>query len=353
MNIFYSVAFFSFIFSINSASANTFSCFATPPETEDTNTQAVLFSTNNDLTLTEKIANYLGVSLGSIQRQKFGDGEMQIRIEESVKGKNVLILQPDCVPLKQITNDGLMDLYLLVRTMKKASAASITAIIPYYGHSRKAFRKFPVSATDVALFLEIAGVDRVVTVDLYGGQIQGFFRNIPVDNLYATSLFIPYFASKELSNIVVVAPDLEGADKAKKFSEGLEKYGIPSDVAIIETNTQSSELIDCVSVIGNVRDADVILIDDVCHSSCSLVKMACLLQEQGANRVFAVVAHPIFSSAALEEIGNSVIEEMVIADTVPLKETPPKNIRSIQITPLLGSAIQKTPVRESLMDLFP
>ena len=192
---------------------------------------ALLFSGNSNVPLAEKVANYLDVSLGNASVKKFNDGEISIQIGQNVRNKDIFILQPTCPSEKQSINDNLMELYLLVRTMKRSSAASVTAIIPYYGYARqdrKTAPRVPISAADVALLLESAGVDRVVTVDLHCGQIQGFFHNAPVDNLFASTMFVPYFAQKDLNNVVIVSPDAGGVDRAKKFLEKLNKEDSPA-----------------------------------------------------------------------------------------------------------------------------
>lgn len=347
---------FLFIIFVNFCFANSFQCFDSPIKEEMFHSQTILFSTTDNLPLAEKIANYLGIPLGSTTLKKINDREFSLSKEEGLRGKNVLILQSSFSSSSQNINDNLIELYLLVRTMKRASAASITAVIPYYGYTRqerKNLSRAPVSNADIAFFLEVAGVDRVATLDLQCGQVQGFFRNIPVDNLYTISLFAPYFAIKDLSNIVVISPDAEGGERAKKFAEGLEEYGIPTDLAFINNQDVLSKKTQVPTVIGNVRNADVILVDDMCYSADTLIKVANLLQEQGARRIFAVVTHPMFSETTLKKIGASVIEEMVIADTIPLSSSAPSNIRSISVAPLLGTAIKRTPIGESLADLFP
>ncbi len=356
MNKLFSTLVISLVFFTNFCIANSFQCFDSPSKGDTFDHQTILFSGNTNLPLAEKIANYLGTTLGSVILKKINDTEICFPKEDSIRGKNVLILQSSCSSSGQNLNDNLMELYLLVRTMKRASAASITAIIPYYGYTRQDKRlhqRAPVSTSDIALFLEVAGVDRVATLDLHGGQIQGFFRNTPVDNLYAASLFVPYFAVKDLSNVVVVSPDIEDIERAKKFAEGLETYGIPTEMAVVTKQRGAFGKVQSLTLVGNVQDADVILVDDICYTADTLIKAAQLLHEQGARRIFAIVTHPVFSNNTLEEIGNSIIEEMVIADTIPLRESAPSNIRSISVAPLLGTAIRKTPVGNSLADLFP
>jgi ribose-phosphate pyrophosphokinase len=314
-----------------------------------------LFSGNSNTPLAEAVANYLGVPLGKAAVKKFNDGEISIQIGQNVRNKEVFILQPTCPSEKQSINDNLMELFLLVRTMKRSSAASVTAVIPYYGYARqdrKTAPRVPISAADVALLLESAGVDRVVTVDLHCGQIQGFFHNAPVDNLYASTMFVPYFAQKDLNNVVIVSPDAGGVDRAKKFLEKLGKEDILGRLAIISKQRAKAGVVDSMNLIGDVQGADAIIVDDLCDTAGTLVQAAQLLKDNGAARVFAAITHPVFSGPALERIRNSVIDEMVIADTIPLKEGAPENIRCISMAPLLGEAISRIYLGESVSDLF-
>lgn len=317
--------------------------------------QALLFTGNANTELAEKVAAHLNISLGQASINKFNDGEIQIHINESVRNKDVFILQSNCLSEKQSINDNLMELFLLVRTMKRSSAASITAVIPYYGYARqdrKSAPRVPISAADIALMLETAGVDRVVTVDLHCGQIQGFFHHAPVDNLYASPLFISYFAAKNLNNIVIVSPDAGGVERAKKFSDSLNAKGIITDMAIISKQRAKAGVVESMNLIGDVTGADAIIIDDLCDTAGTLVKAAQLLKDQGANRVFAVVTHPVFSGNALEKIKNSVIEEMVITDTIPLRDEAPENLTRISVAPLIAEALRRIQLGESVSDLF-
>ena len=319
------------------------------------NNQIMLFTGNANNELAQKVADYLEVPLGAALVSEFNDGEIQIQIKENVRGKDVFIVQPTCKNVTRSINDNLMELFLLVRTMKRASSNSITAVIPYYGYARqdrKISPRVPISAADIALLLETAGVDRVLTVDLHCGQIQGFFRNAPVDNLFASSLFVSYIASKDLSNIVIVSPDAGGVERAKKFAESLNKQGIETEIALISKERAKAGVIASMNLIGNVTGADAIIIDDMCDTAGTLVKAAELLKNQGANRVFAIVTHPVFSGNALEKIQNSVLEEMIVSDTIPLRGNIPSNIRLISVAPLLGEAIRRIDEGESISVLF-
>lgn len=316
---------------------------------------AVLFAGNSNLPLAEKVAQYLGVPLGESIVNKFNDGEIQIRIKQNVRNKEVFIIQPTCSTDEQSVNDNLMELILLVRTMKRSSASTITAVIPYYGYARqdrKAAPRVPISAADVALLLEVAGVDRVVTVDLHCGQIQGFFHSAPVDNLYASTVFVPYFVEKDLQKLVIVSPDAGGVERAKKFMENMARHGVEAHLAIISKQRAKAGVIESMNLIGNVEGADVIIVDDLCDTAGTLVQAAQLLKECGASRVFAAITHPVFSGPALERISNSVIDEMVVSDTIPIKKDAPENIRCISVAPLLGEAIRRIHHGESVSDLF-
>jgi ribose-phosphate pyrophosphokinase len=198
--------------------------------------KAIVLSGNANLPLAQKLAEYLQVPLGKATIDKFNDGEIQIQIEEKIRNKDVFIIQSTCTSTTQSVNDNLMELYLLIRTVKRASAASITVVIPYYGYARqdrKGRPRVPMSAADVAYMLECAGVAHVVTVDLHCGQIQGFFQNVPVDNLYASLVFTSYIANKKLQNVVVVSPDAGGVERANQFICDLVRHGVSADLAMI------------------------------------------------------------------------------------------------------------------------
>lgn len=319
------------------------------------NDQAILFSGNANLPLAKSVAEYLDLSLGEAKVKKYNDGEINIQIKENVRSKDVFIIQ-SCGPSNYgSVNDHIMELFLMVRTMKRASAASITAVIPYYGYARqdrKVAPRVPISAADIALMLEVGGVDRIITVDLHAGQIQGFFHNSPVDNLYASSVFVPYFVEKEIENLVVVSPDAGGVDRAKKFLQSVEKFGVEGNMALISKERACAGVVASMSLIGNVEGADAVIVDDMCDTGGTLVKAAQLLKDNGARRVFAIVTHPVFSKNALERISQSVIDEMIIADTVPLREEAPENIEVISVGPLLGEAIRRIQLGESVSNLF-
>jgi len=316
---------------------------------------AVLFSGNANPVLAEKIAAGLGVSLGSATVSKFNDGEISIHIDESVRGKHVFIIQSTCACATQSINDNLMELLLLIRTCKRASAGTITVVVPYYGYARqdrKSQPRVPISAADVASLIELAGAERVLTVDLHCGQIQGFFRDIPVDNLYAAGVFVPQLVLKNLVNPVIVSPDAGGVERATKFLKNLEKVDIDAGMALISKQRASAGVIGSMNLIGNVQGADAIIVDDICDTAGTLVKAAQLLKDQGARRVFAIITHPVFSGDAMEKIRNSVIDELIIADTIPLQGDVPANIAYISVSDLIAQAIYRIYYHESVSELF-
>lgn len=351
------VLFYFFYFSLclcTSAVAN--DSFEKPVFTKQVlGSNAVLFTGNANPRLAHDVAQYLDVPLGRATVGRFNDGEIRISIEESVRNKEVYILQSTAVGIDQSVNDSLMELFLMIRTMKRASAKTIVAVIPYYGYARqdrKSAPRVPISAADVAMLLEEAGADRIVTLDLHCGQIQGFFRHAPVDNLYASTLFIPYFAKKQMKNIVIISPDAGGVERAKRFVDALAQYGIQARMAMLSKQRVEAGVIESMQLIGEVSGADVIIVDDICDTAGTLVQAAKLLKDRGAKHVFASITHPLFSGPALERIRHSAIDELVITDTVYLKKNMPSNIHCISAAPLLGEAIRRIHVGESVSGLF-
>ncbi len=317
--------------------------------------KAIIFSGNANRDLAEKVAAQLQVPLGSATISKFNDGEINIHINESIRGKHVFIIQSTCSCATQSINDNLMELILLIRTCKRASSGTITVVMPYYGYARqdrKSSPRVPISAADVAYLIEVAGADRILTVDLHCGQIQGFFRDIPVDNLYAAPTFIPYLIEQNLQNPVVVSPDAGGVERATKFVQNLERHNVFADMAIISKQRASAGVIGSMNLIGNVQGADAIIVDDICDTAGTLIKAAQLLKDCGAARVFAVITHPVFSCNAMERVSNSAIDELIVADTIPLQGDVPANIIIISINSLIAQAISRIYNGESISKIF-
>lgn len=315
-----------------------------------------LFCGNANPKLAKAVADYLDMPLSELKLNRFSDGEIQIQIEESVRNCNVFLLQSTCSSHGSTVNDSLIELYLLTRAMKRASAKSVTAIIPYYGYARqdrKLKSRVPISASDVAMLMETAGVDHIISVDLHCGQIQGFFHNAPVDNLYASRIFLPYMASKtDLYNPVVVSPDAGGVERAKQFISGLHHYGIDSQLAIIIKQRKEAGVVDKMDLVGTVEDCDVIIIDDICDTAGTLAKAAAELKANGARRVFACITHPVFSGNAFNNIANSTIDELVVTDTISLRSSLPPNVTQLTVAPLIGEAIRCLQNGSSISHLF-
>jgi ribose-phosphate pyrophosphokinase len=317
--------------------------------------QAIIFSGNANHALAEKIASHLGFALGSAQITQFNDGEINIQIKESVRNKHIFVIQSTCSTESHSVNDNLMELFLLIRALKRASTASITVVMPYYGYARqdrKTSPRAPISAADVAMMIETAGASRILSIDLHCGQIQGFFRNIPVDNLYAAPIFIPHLKEKNLSKVVVVAPDAGGVDRATKFLKNLEEKGIQGDMALISKQRAAAGVIASMMLIGNVQDADAIIVDDMCDTGGTLIKAAQLLKDHGAKRVFAVITHPVFSCNAMDKIRNSVIDELIVGDTIPLRDNAPTNIACVSVSNLIADAIHRIYNGDSVSEIF-
>ena len=324
--------------------------------TAESSQNMVLFSGNANKSLAEKIAHYLDMPLSDATVDRFNDGEINIQLLTNVRKKDVVIIQSTCATEKNSINDNVMELLLLIRTVKRSSAKSITVVIPYFGYARqdrKTKPRVPISAADMAFFIEQAGANRVIAVDLHCGQIQGFFNDIPVDNLYGATMFGSYIASKkDLSNVVVISPDAGGVERASQFMKTLKKQGIQSHMGVISKQRAGAGVVDSMHLIGNVQDADAIIVDDLCDTGGTLIKAAELLKNHGARRVFAVITHPVFSLNALEKLGSSVIDEMIIANTIPLRGMPPSNITYLSVAPLLGEAIKRNQNGQSISALF-
>lgn len=316
----------------------------------------LLFSGTTNLPLAEKIAKCLEMKLSPVQISRFNDGEIRIKVEENVRNTDVYIVQPICLTDTSSINDNLVELYLLIRTMKRSSSKSVTAVIPYYGYARqdrKTESRVPISASDIAMLLELAGADHIICVDLHCGQIQGFFHNTPVDNLFAAPIFVRYFSSKkDLVYPVVVSPDAGGVERAKKFIEGLNWHGIEAGLAVIVKQRAGAGVVEKMNLVGDVEGCDVIIVDDICDTAGTLVHAAKELKAKGANRVFACITHPLFSGPALDRVGSSCLTELVVTDTIPSRTQLPSNVVTLSIAPLIAEAIDRTHNGESISHLF-
>ena len=292
-----------------------------------------IFSGNANPGLAKEIAAHLGLTVGNAFVGHFNNGETQVIIDESVRGKDVFIVQPTCNPV----NDSMMELLIMVDAAKRASARTITAVIPYYAYARqdrKTRGREPISAKLMANLLTIAGVSRVITVDLHAGQIQGFF-DIPVDHLPGVPLLAEYIRSKNLDELVVVSPDLGGVTRARQLADRLH-----APIAIIEKRRPMPGVAEVMNLIGNVEGRTAVMIDDIVDTAGSLTEGANALIKCGAKEVYACCTHGVLSDPAVARLKASVIKELVITNTIPLpQEKECDKIKVLSMAPLLGEAI--------------
>lgn len=314
-----------------------------------------VFSGNANPALSEEIVKHLDIGLGKIIVGRFADGEVNVVVNENIRGKDVYIVQPTLPPV----NETLMELLLMISTMRRASARKITAIIPYYGYARqdrKMQARVPISAADVARLLEAVGVDRVVAVDLHCGQIQGFFRpRVPVDNLEGATVGVTYFGNMDLVNPVIVSPDAGGVFRAKRFRDLLlKKHDTDSGLAMIIKQRAKSNEIDRMDLVGSVNGCDCILVDDMVDTAGTLCKAADVLMEQGARRVFAFCSHGVLSEPAAERLAASCLTELVVLDTIPVsdKVMASGKVKQLSVGQLLAQAISNIHNRKSVSALF-
>ena len=304
----------------------------------------MIFSGTANPELSEEIAKYLDMPLAKASINLFSDGEINIQIAESVRGKDVFIIQPTCAP----ANANLMELLIMTDALKRSSARSITAIVPYYGYARqdrKAAPRVPITAKLVANMMEASGISRMVTVDLHASQIQGFF-DIPVDNLYGAILFLDYIKSKKFKNPVIASPDIGGVARARYFAN---KLGL--DMVIVDKRRERANESEVMNVIGEVEGKDIILIDDMIDTAGTMVKGAQALKDLGANSVMACCTHPVLSGPAFDRIENGALDELVVANTIPMLRSC-KKIKMLSTATMLGEVIRRVSNNESVNSLF-
>ena len=309
-----------------------------------------IFTGNANPKLAKEIADYLGLELGKAFVGKFNNGEIQIMIDESVRGKDVFIVQPTCQP----ANDTIMELLIMADAFKRASAKHITAVVPYYGYARqdrKTRGREPITSKLVADLMSVAGITRVVTMDLHAAQIQGFF-DIPVDHLGSASIIAKYLNQKkseiDLGDIVVVSPDLGGVTRARDLADR-----INAPIAIIEKRRPRPGVAEVMNIIGDIKGKTCILIDDIVDTAGSLCGGAKALKDMGAARVYAACAHAVLTDPAVQRIQDSVISELIITNTIPLPdEKKIDKIKVLSVAPLLGEAIMRIFHEVSVSKLF-
>lgn len=309
-----------------------------------------LFSGNANPALAKEICGCLGIGMGAAAISSFSDGEIRIQIEENVRGMDVFLVQSCCTPV----NNSIMELLIMIDALKRSSASRITAVIPYFGYGRQDRKdqpRVPITAKLVADLVTTAGADRVLTMDLHAGQIQGFF-NIPVDHLYATPVLLEYITKrfgKELKDLVIVSPDAGGVERARAFAKRLQ-----TNLAIIDKRREGPNNAQIMNIIGDVEGKHTLLLDDMIDTAGTIVQGAQACADKGAKSVWAGCAHPVLSGPALERLQQSCLTEVVVTNTIPLngKDQQCPKLRVLSVAPLLGEAIKRIHGEESVSSLF-
>ncbi len=309
----------------------------------------MLFTGNANPSMAAEIAKNLGMSLGAAHVGRFSDGEVTVEIQQNVRARDVFVVQSTCAP----TNENLMELLIMVDALKRASAQSIAAVIPYFGYARQDRRprsaRVPISAKVVANMLQAVGVSRVLTMDLHADQIQGFF-DIPVDNIYASPVLLGDLRQKNYSDLMVVSPDVGGVVRARALAKQL-----GCDMAIIDKRRSKANVSEVMHVIGDIEGRNCVIMDDMIDTAGTLMKAAEVLKERGAKKVYAYCTHPIFSGPAIDRITKGeALDEVVITNTIPLRDSALgcKKIRQLSVAPLIAETIQRIATGESVMSLF-
>jgi len=297
--------------------------------------------------LTKEVCQYLKIAPGKITAKTFSDGETQIEIHENIRGMDAFVLQSTCTPV----NDNLMQLLIIMDALKRASAKRITAVIPYYGYGRqdrKVKPRVPISAKLVADLITVAGANRVVSMDLHAGQIQGYF-NIPVDNIFAAPLLLKYIRRHFADNLVIVSPDAGGVERARAFAKRLE-----ASLAIIDKRRDAPNISEAMNIIGDVKEKTAIILDDMVDTAGTLTQAALGLKERGAVKIYACCTHPVLSGPAIERIEASPIDQLVVTDTIPLgqKARESNKITTLSVAELLGETIKRIYNSDSVSTLF-
>lgn len=310
------------------------------------NGQLKIFSGNANPELAKKISKILKVPLGDALVTTFSEGEIRVKINEDVRGRDVFIVQPTCPP----TNNNLMELLIMIDAVKRASARRITAVIPYFGYARQDRKdqpRVPISAKLVANILESAGADRILTMDLHASQIQGFF-DIPMDHLFAVNTVVDYFAKKKIKNLVIASPDVGGIKMARAYAKRMNAH-----LAIVDKRRVDDQHTETMSILGEVKGKNIVIVDDLVATASSICEAAKALKKAGAMKIFAAVTHPILSGPAIARIQKSPIEEFIISDSIPLDASKKNSVfRVLSVAPLLAEAIHRIHQEESVSSLF-
>ncbi len=305
-----------------------------------------VFSGTGNLPLAREICDHLGVEIGKIQLKRFMDGEIKVQILENVRGRDVFVVQPSCPPV----NENLMELLIMIDAFKRASARRITAVMPYYGYGRQDRKdrpRVPISAKVVGDLLTAVGVNRLLTMDLHAGQIQGFL-NMPVDHLFATPVILDYVKKLDLHNLTLVSPDAGGVERARFFAKR-----VKTNLAIIDKRRRQANEAEIMHIIGDVNGQDVLIVDDMVDTAGTLVNATEALRRQGAGRLFAAATHAVLSGPAIERIARSGFERVIVTNTIPLgKEKQISKIKVLSVARLLGEAIKSIHEETSVSRLF-
>ena len=296
--------------------------------------------------LAQEICNYLKISLSDALVSTFSEGEIRVKIDENVRGKDVFIVQPTCPPV----NNNLMELLILIDALKRASAKRITAVLPYFGYARQDRKdqpRVPITAKLVANLITKAGADRILTVDLHAGQIQGIF-DIPMDHLYAVNIFVSHIKKIKLKDIVIVSPDVGGIKMARAYAK---KFEAP--LAIVDKRRISGEDTEAMNILGDIKGKNLIIVDDLVATASSLVEAAAALKKHGGKDIYAAITHPILSGPAIKRISDSSIKKLFVTNTIPVENGKKhKKIEVLSIAPLLAEAIKRIHNEESVSCLF-
>jgi ribose-phosphate pyrophosphokinase len=305
-----------------------------------------IFSGNANMELTDKICKFLKIEIGKARIGKFSDGEIQVEIEESVRGMDTFLVQPTCPPVSH----NLMEVLIMLDALKRASAARITVVIPYYGYARQDRKVVPrtsISARLVANLITMAGASRILAMDLHAGQIQGFF-DIPVDHLYALPVQLEYLSRIE-GELVIISPDAGGVERARELGKRMH-----ASLAIIDKRREKANVSKVMHIIGNVENKVAIILDDMIDTGGTIVQAAEAIVQNGAKAVYACCTHPVLSGSAVEKIANSSLTELVVTNTIPLSEEAKRvaKIKVLDVSPILGEAIKRIYRAESVSSLF-
>ena len=308
-----------------------------------------IFSGNAHKVLANRVVDRLRMDLGAADVSQFSDGEISVEIHENVRGKDVFIIQPTCAP----SNDNLMELVIIADCLQRASAARVTAVIPYFGYARQDRRvrsaRVPITAKVVADMLGSAGINRVLTVDLHADQIQGFFE-IPVDNIYGSPVLLSDIERQNYQDLIIVSPDVGGVVRARAIAKQLDD----ADLAIIDKRRPKANEAEVMNIVGDVRGRTCLLVDDIVDTAGTLCAAAEVLKKNGANRVAAYCTHPVLSGTAIDNIDKSTLDEVVVTDTIPLakKAQESEKIRQLSVADALAESIRRISNEESLSALF-